>query len=364
MALQTFIDGQILASTQLNLLQAGLLQANSPTPLILTGNGTQLTVAGSASMGSLLVGGNTTSTTLTITGSGTVPSAPLHDNSNLIASTSWVNTAISTITGSGIPYSPSSIAETGGTINGVTIGLTVPAAATFTSAQANTPSINDNSTHVATTAFVLGQGAVSFPLIDGTATIGTSTLWARQDHVHPVDTTRAPLASPTFTGNPAAPTQSSVDVSTRLATTAFVANAISGSGTYVSSAVNITGGQINNTTLGATTPSTGSFSQITNSGAEIQHLRVVIAAGSITQLSTDRYIIVNKTSGAATAVALVSSPTTGQLVTIKDGKGDAATNNITITPFSGNIDGTSSFVINVAYGSVDLMWTGAAYSIL
>jgi hypothetical protein len=36
--------------------------------------------------------------------------------------------------------------------------------------------------------------------MDGTAAVGTGTTWARADHVHPVDTTRAPIASPTFTG--------------------------------------------------------------------------------------------------------------------------------------------------------------------
>jgi hypothetical protein len=37
--------------------------------------------------------------------------------------------------------------------------------------------------------------------VNGTAAVGTSTTVARQDHVHGTDTTRAPLASPTFTGS-------------------------------------------------------------------------------------------------------------------------------------------------------------------
>jgi hypothetical protein len=35
-------------------------------------------------------------------------------------------------------------------------------------------------------------------LIDGTPAIGTSTLYARQDHVHPTDTTRAAKHNPVF----------------------------------------------------------------------------------------------------------------------------------------------------------------------
>lgn len=40
------------------------------------------------------------------------------------------------------------------------------------------------------------------PLMDGTAAVGTSVTVARADHVHPIDTSRAPLASPAFTGTP------------------------------------------------------------------------------------------------------------------------------------------------------------------
>jgi hypothetical protein len=38
------------------------------------------------------------------------------------------------------------------------------------------------------------------PVMDGTAAVGTATTAARADHVHATDTSRAPLASPTFTG--------------------------------------------------------------------------------------------------------------------------------------------------------------------
>ena len=38
------------------------------------------------------------------------------------------------------------------------------------------------------------------PLMNGSVAVGTSAIPSRQDHVHPVDTSRAPLASPTFTG--------------------------------------------------------------------------------------------------------------------------------------------------------------------
>lgn len=66
------------------------------------------------------------------------------------------------------------------------------------------------------------------PKMDGTAKVGTEKAFARGDHVHPTDTSRAPLASPTFTGTPKAPTASAGTSTTQIATTAFVDNAVSG----------------------------------------------------------------------------------------------------------------------------------------
>lgn len=68
--------------------------------------------------------------------------------------------------------------------------------------------------------------ATATPLMDGTGAVGTSSKYAREDHRHPTDTTRAPLASPAFTGNPTAPTQTAGNNSTRIATTAFVQAAL------------------------------------------------------------------------------------------------------------------------------------------
>ncbi|HTB63876.1 MAG TPA: hypothetical protein VK737_09825 [Opitutales bacterium] len=69
------------------------------------------------------------------------------------------------------------------------------------------------------------------PLMDGTAAPGTATSYSRADHVHPTDTSRAPLASPALSGSPTAPTVSSAsDSTTKIATTAFVQAAISAAG--------------------------------------------------------------------------------------------------------------------------------------
>lgn len=93
-------------------------------------------------------------------------------------------------------------------------------------------------------------------------------------------------------------------------------------------------------------------------------VRVVTAAGAVTVAKTDYIVVVNKSSGAATTVNLPSSPVTGQKFIIKDGKGDAATNNITITPASGNIDGAATFVIAVNYGGVEIAYNGTQWNVL
>ena len=87
---------------------------------------------------------------------------------------------------------------------------------------APTATTDTNSTQIATTAFVLGQAGATAPAMDGTASIGTGTRFARADHIHPTDTSRAPLASPALTGTPTAPTPANGTNTTQIATTAFV----------------------------------------------------------------------------------------------------------------------------------------------
>ena len=360
-----FKDGQTLIANQLVLLQQGLLQSNSPTPLILTGVGTQLTVSDTASINNLVSGGNISATTLTLSGTSSVPTAPNADNSQRIANTAWVNAAISAGVASGGTFVASSVAITGGTINGTAIGLTNPQSAAFTSLTAATMPPNDNSTHVATTAYVVGQAGTLTPIMAGTATVGTSLLYARQDHVHPADTTRAPLASPAFTGTPTAPTASAGTLTTQVATCAYVQNAVATSGSYNSTSVAITGGTIDNTVIGGSTAAAASFSSLTMSGSTKRAIRIfTTATSSMTTTATDDIVIINKSAGSATTVNVYASPSLGQSLTVKDGRGDAGTNNITVTPFASNIDGASTFVINVNYGSIDIVWNGTNWSLL
>ena len=72
-----------------------------------------------------------------------------------------------------------------------------------------------------------GLGSGSLPIVNGTASAGSSSQYSRSDHIHPTDTSRAPLNSPALTGTPTAPTAAGGTNTQQLATTAFVAAAVS-----------------------------------------------------------------------------------------------------------------------------------------
>ncbi len=103
---------------------------------------------------------------------------------------------------------------------------------------------------------------------------------------------------------------------------------------------------------------------VQESGGVVIPVRVVTAAGAVTVAVTDQVVVVNKTTGAATTVNLPASPRTGQQFKIKDGKGDAATNNITITPAAGNIDGAATKVISTNYGAATVVYNGTQWNAL
>lgn len=87
---------------------------------------------------------------------------------------------------------------------------------------APTASVDDNSKQIATTEFVIGQASNEDPLMDGISDPGVSTRFSRGDHIHPTDTSRAPVDSPNFTGTPTSPTAAVDDSSEQIATTEFV----------------------------------------------------------------------------------------------------------------------------------------------
>lgn len=101
------------------------------------------------------------------------------------------------------------------------------ASPTFTGTPvAPTPAVDTNTTQIATTAFVIGQRAQTGdePVMDGVQNLGSGLRFARWDHVHASDTSRAPA-----TGSAAIVTLGTVTTGTWNATTiaaAYVDSAI------------------------------------------------------------------------------------------------------------------------------------------
>jgi microcystin-dependent protein len=117
-------------------------------------------------------------------------------------------------------YALTGLSTTGAASIGTT--LTVTSTTTLTGGGTSTTPVTDNNTtNIATTAFVVGQASATAPVMDGTAAVGTSLRYARQDHRHPIDTTRAPLASPTFTGTVTIPAGASISGYAPLASPTF-----------------------------------------------------------------------------------------------------------------------------------------------
>jgi hypothetical protein len=91
---------------------------------------------------------------------------------------------------------------------------------------------------------------------------------------------------------------------------------------------------------------------------------VVTSGASYAMSRNQSWLVVNKASGSATAVTLPATPITGHVVCVKDGKGDGAANNVTISAASGNIDGAASKTISSNYGSMILGYNGTEWNVL
>lgn len=192
--------------------------------------------AGTGTNGAVFIGTSNTSAvtigasgiTTTVAGTLAAATAAVDTNTTQVATTAFV-------IGQGYLKSATA-ASTYQTIAGMSAYLTTSAAASTYAPLASpaltgtptapTAAADTNTTQIATTAFVIGQASSTTPVMNGTAAVGTSVKYARADHVHPTDTSRAPLASPTFTGTPAAPTASAGTNTTQVATTAFVTTAV------------------------------------------------------------------------------------------------------------------------------------------
>lgn len=150
------------------------------------------------------------------------------------------------------PFMASLLNDPDATTALATLGAAPLASPVFTGVPAApTAAVDTNTTQLASTAFVVGQAGAALPIIDGTAAAGTSLRYSRQDHVHPTDTSRAPLASPALTGTPTAPTAAigtnTTQIATMAALQARILGTVSQSGGVPTGTIIETGGTLSGT---------------------------------------------------------------------------------------------------------------------
>lgn len=190
-----------------------------------------------------------------------------------------------------------------------------------------------------TTQVIAGTGLTGGGALSGNQTLavsyGTTAGTAAQGNDSRI-TGAAPLASPTFTGTPAAPTPTAGDSSTKIATTAFVATsfaplaspALTGTPTVPTAASGT------NTTQAASTAFVQAAATATGGTMAMkasQTANYTAAAGDFVPVSA---------SGGAVTVTLPTAPANGARVTVM--KTDTSTNTVTISR------GGTTDVINVA----------------
>lgn len=164
------------------------------------------------------------------------------------------------------------------------------------------------------------------PKMNGTAAIGSETKYAAGDHVHPTDTSRAPLASPALTGTPTAPTAAAITDNTQIATTAFVHDVVDALDTGVS---DVKIGTTSIVTDGvATIPESGASATGLMTGAQYTKLKGIEAGAEVNQNAFSNVKV------GSTTVAADSKTDTLEL---------AAGTNISLTPDATNDKVTIAF---------------------
>lgn len=116
-----------------------------------------------------------------------------------------------------------------------------------------------------------------------------------------------------------------------------------------------TGGDIENATL---------TNVIINGASSNRNETILTAAGNYSVISTDYIITVQKTAPQITSIILPASPVTSRSIIVKDGSGNAASFPITINGNGKNIDGAASFILNLNYSSVEIVYNGTQWNVI
>jgi hypothetical protein len=107
------------------------------------------------------------------------------------------------------------------------------------------------------------------------------------------------------------------------------------------------------------------FAHSMTHGLNLGEVTIQTASATVTMANAGA-VVINQTSGAPIAVTLPPNPGadgTFPCVMVKDGKGDAATNNITISgAAAATIDGASTYVLSENYAGAIFLWNKTEWS--
>jgi hypothetical protein len=210
-------------------------------------------------------------------------------------------TSVVDVVQAGITAHESNVNVTGGAINNTPIGATTPQTGSFSSLNASLPIVSSDTTEttssstgsvrleggllVKKSARVLGNLTVG-GTITGNVTVTTASLTGGTIDGVPIgQTTQAAVASTGLTASGSVTFNSNVQsTSTTTGTLKVVGGAgitqnLNVGGSISTANLVATGGAINNTTIGATTPNTGAFTSLTASG-NITGQAIIQSAGS------------------------------------------------------------------------------------
>ena len=216
-------------------------------------------------------------------------------------------TVVTTVNGasgaiSNVALTTNTLAQFASTTSAQLVGIISDETGSGSLVFANTPTLVTPVLGVATgTSFnsITGLSSTT-PAAAGTAAVGTSTTTARADHVHSTDTSRAPIASPTFTGTVTVPTPTnSTDAVTKAYADAITQSLDIKDSVRVASTVNIAvaSALTNTSTIDGVVVATGDRVLLKNQTAGAENgIYVVVASGAASR-STDANTSAKVTSG-------------------------------------------------------------------
>ncbi len=262
-----------------------------------------------------------------LTGTPTAPTAAISDNSTTIATTAFVKSAVTSVTVSDATTGSKGLIQLSGDLSGTAALPTITNTAVITKVL---------------TGYTSGAGTLS----------ATDNVLQAIQKLNGNDLLKAPLASPALTGTPTAPTVATSDNSTTIATTAFVKSAVASSTAGVSSIT----GTVNQITASASTgavtlslPSTVSITGLSvSSNAALASLSVTSNASVGGNLTVTGF----SASSGTPQFNSVKFPGGGRTVTVQASGSTSSSYTLTLPTASGsngqvlqtNGSGTTSWV--------------------